>query len=539
MASTGRIYGCGVALSDLTRQSVLDAIAEHDRVGADAFLTQHGFDSGEYFLLHQGQQYASKAIAGVAHGYATGAPLAAAAFSGGADTVQPALERLGFQVTRVPRRNPAWARNEVILAYDLVVNNGWRELRTHDPKVQELSELLRGMAIHPATERLENFRSPDAVSRKTTDLMTAHPDYHGARTRGGRVDREVIEEFRTNPAAMAAAAAALRQAATGGSFSRPRRSSVTEGLTREHIDAALREWWSLGREAFMAKHGGRSAERYVIVTDFGEVDALALVLGARSLAGLDSTGPWRGDAANVAQPLRSLGFRIDTAGRPVPPEVEAAERAVHGVACRPQRAASGSGQGFMVDQKSKLAVEAHAMQLARQHYAPLGAVVDTALRQSWDYEVDIGGDCWHIEVKGTTGDPVEVILTPNEVAHAKAYPFVALYMVSNINIEAGSDDERIASGGMVTLLHPWAIDDGELRPLGYCTSTVCPGRHSAKSFSMINVVVWQGVIANALVRSRACLWPPTSRLIGIASHQLERQRCATTELYEGEARNVS
>ncbi len=56
---------------------------------------------------------------------------------------------------------------------------------------------------------------------------------------------------------------------------------------------------------------------------------------------------------------------------------------------------------------------------------------------------------------------------------------------------------------------------------------------------MISVVVWQGVIANALVRSRACLWPPTSRLIGIASHQLERQRCATTELYEGEARNVS
>lgn len=449
----------------MSRQSVLAALAEHDDAGEVAFLEQHGFDSGEYFLVHEGKRYASKAVAGVAHGYATGEPLSAAAFSGGADTVQPALERLGFEVVRVARRNPAWARDEVVLACDLVVENGWRELRTQDPKVQQLSELLRSITIHPVTERLENFRSPDAVSRKTTDLATAHPDYPGVRTRGGRVDREVIQEFMADPARMAAVAASMRGAARTP-LPHPRRSGVADGLTVAHVHEALREWWVLGRDAFMAEYGGHLAERYVIATEEGDVDALALLLGARALAGMDTTGPWRGDRDNVAQPLRELGFRVADGDRRPSPEVGEAEHAVREAAGR-SREAAGRGQGFMLDQHTKLAVEAHAMNLAREHYTALGTVVDTALRRSWDYEVTIDGRCWHIEVKGTTGDPGEVLLTPNEVAHARSYPFVALFIVSNITIQPGERGERTASGGMTTLLHPWSIDDGQLQPLGY------------------------------------------------------------------------
>jgi hypothetical protein len=88
-----------------------------------------------------------------------------------------------------------------------------------------------------------------------------------------------------------------------------------------------------------------------------------------------------------------------------------------------------------------VAVEAHAMNLAREHCAALGTVVDTALRRSWDYEVTIDGTCWHIEVKGTTGDHGEVLMTPNEVAHARTYPFVALFIVSNIKVDSGQGEE--------------------------------------------------------------------------------------------------
>lgn len=454
-----------VSLKDLTRESVLAALAEHDEAGDVAFLEQHGFEPGEYFLVHKGKRYASKAVAGVAHRYATGEPLSAAAFSGGADTVQPALERLGFEVVRVARRNPAWARDEVVLACDLVVENGWRELRTHDPKVQQLSELLRNMTIHPVVERLENFRSPDAVSRKTTDLATAHPDYTGVRTRGGRVDREVIQEFMTDPARMATVAASIRRAA-GTRLPHERRSGIADGLTVAHVEDALREWSSLGRVAFMAKYGGRPAERYIIATELGDVDALALLIGARVLAGLDAAGPWRGDRDNVAQPLRELGFRVEDGGRRSSPEVGEAEQGVRQAAGRSGEA-SGRGQGFVLDQHTKVAVETHAMSLAREHYAALGTVVDTALRRSWDYEVTIDGTCWHVEVKGTTGGPGEVLLTPNEVAHARTYPFVALFVVSNIAVQRGEHDERTTSGGTTTLLHPWSIDDGQLQPLGF------------------------------------------------------------------------
>lgn len=444
---------------------MLAALAEHDDVGEVAFLERHGFDSGEYFLVHGGKHYASKAVAGVAHEYATGAPLSPAEFSGGAATVQPVLERLGFEAVRIARRNPIWARDEVVLACALVVANDWHELRTNDPQVQQLSDLLRSLTIHPVTDRLENFRSPDAVSRKSTDLATAHPDYPGARTKGGRIDRAVIQEFITDPARMTAEAADLRSAALSRS-PQPRRSGVADGLTAAHVDEALRECWSLGRDAFMTTYGGKAAHRYVVATDLGDTDALALLLGARALAGMDTVGPWREDQDNVARPLHELGFRVDDGDRRTSPEVSTAEQAVE-LAAGPARGTTSRGQGFALDQHTKVAVEAHAMNLARDHYAALGTVVDTALRRSWDYEVTIADTCWHVEVKGTTGDADEVLLTPNEVAHAKTYPHVALFIVGNITVAHGDSDERVTSGGTTTLLHPWSIDDGLLQPLGY------------------------------------------------------------------------
>lgn len=72
-----------------------------------------------------------------------------------------------------------------------------------------------------------------------------------------------------------------------------------------------------------------------------------------------------------------------------------------------------------------------------------------------------------MEVKGTTGDPVDVILTPNEVAHAQTYEHVALYVVSDIKIAVGEGTQRDASGGEVTLVHPWRIAEDDLRPIGF------------------------------------------------------------------------
>jgi hypothetical protein len=62
-----------MTLRDITREAVLAAIAEYDRLGQDEFLSKYGFDRARsYLLIHDGKAYDSKAIVGVAHGFLPG-----------------------------------------------------------------------------------------------------------------------------------------------------------------------------------------------------------------------------------------------------------------------------------------------------------------------------------------------------------------------------------------------------------------------------------------------------------------------------------
>ncbi|MFI2758208.1 HNH endonuclease [Streptomyces echinatus] len=114
-------------------------------------------------------------------------------------------------------RTPAWTEDELVLAGALVVKNGWRELRTGDPEVQELSELLRSLPIHgPEALALPGFRSPGSVSRKTTDFMTNHPLYDGAATRCGRPTLLMIDALMNREAEMLEAAEAIEEGIGSG-----------------------------------------------------------------------------------------------------------------------------------------------------------------------------------------------------------------------------------------------------------------------------------------------------------------------------------
>jgi 5-methylcytosine-specific restriction enzyme A len=91
-----------VALRELSRREILQAVAEYDRLGQDRFLEKYGFGMARsYRLVVDGKTYDSKAIVGAARGFLPGQkPLAAADFSGGAATVGRLLSGLGFQVTQ-------------------------------------------------------------------------------------------------------------------------------------------------------------------------------------------------------------------------------------------------------------------------------------------------------------------------------------------------------------------------------------------------------------------------------------------------------
>ncbi|MEV4631531.1 HNH endonuclease [Micromonospora sp. NPDC049523] len=200
-----------MSLADLTHVAVLAAITEFDRVGREEFLRSTGFGrSRSYYLQYRGRLYDSKAISGYAHGASTGVPLGSADFSGGDKTVAQRLGDLGFDVRYLP--NPDWTRDEIILACALVEANGWRQLDRADLRVKELSELLQTSAIHPLGERGPDFRNPAGVGRKTADVATSHPLYHGKKTNGNRLDREVLDDFIARPTEMHDLAKAIRTA---------------------------------------------------------------------------------------------------------------------------------------------------------------------------------------------------------------------------------------------------------------------------------------------------------------------------------------
>ena len=86
--------------SSVTRQHVLQALAEYDSRGVDEFLAVYGFPpSPLYPLHHEGRSYDSRAVLGVAHRFATGRLATPDEFeSGGMDGAVAILRRRGFEV---------------------------------------------------------------------------------------------------------------------------------------------------------------------------------------------------------------------------------------------------------------------------------------------------------------------------------------------------------------------------------------------------------------------------------------------------------
>lgn len=84
--------------SDVTRASVLEAMAEFDALGRKAFLSKYGYGpSAAYRIRHERRLYDSKAILGVAYGIEHQVtPLKPWEFSGGAEHCARLLARLGF-----------------------------------------------------------------------------------------------------------------------------------------------------------------------------------------------------------------------------------------------------------------------------------------------------------------------------------------------------------------------------------------------------------------------------------------------------------
>jgi hypothetical protein len=90
----------------VTRDDVVHAIQEYDRLGPQEFFSAHGFaPTTTYDLVWEERRYPPKAILGTAYEFATGQRLASGDFEGGKTGAVAVLGRLGFTIQG--KRRPA------------------------------------------------------------------------------------------------------------------------------------------------------------------------------------------------------------------------------------------------------------------------------------------------------------------------------------------------------------------------------------------------------------------------------------------------
>ena len=84
-------------LNSIDRDHVLTAMETWDAAGGANYMLVRGGVS-THVLLHHGREYDAAAIAGIAHGLATGRTLTPADIPGGSAGASKALTRLGFDI---------------------------------------------------------------------------------------------------------------------------------------------------------------------------------------------------------------------------------------------------------------------------------------------------------------------------------------------------------------------------------------------------------------------------------------------------------
>ena len=132
-------------------------------------------------------------------------------------------------------------------------------------------------------------------------------------------------------------------------------------------------------------------------------------------------------------------------------------------------ATSDGGQGFGLSHAERRAVELRAMQIARSIYEEAGwKVIDTSSSQPFDLLASKGADKRFIEVKGTTGEGLSVMLTHGEVNHVRSNAAkCALVVVSKIIVRKTGGEWDAQGGTITTHEDPWSLVETNLSPTQY------------------------------------------------------------------------
>lgn len=166
-------------------------------------------------------------------------------------------------------------------------------------------------------------------------------------------------------------------------------------------------------------------------------------------------------------------YRADT-GLSAPgdsPFVADAVNATAGVA-NPRSLEGGFAPRLTAAQRT--AIEKRAVNVTTAYFTSDGMnyeVRDVGSTESYDLHATKNFETIYIEVKGTTAQKSDIVLTFNEVElHRIKWPHNALAIVHGIHL-SGPPDAPVATGGTLSLEMPWKLNESRLQPIAYRYST--------------------------------------------------------------------
>lgn len=129
--------------------------------------------------------------------------------------------------------------------------------------------------------------------------------------------------------------------------------------------------------------------------------------------------------------------------------------------------ARASTSGYRSDAVRRRAIELHAVEQAIALYRREGARDIEVLGKPYDLLVRIGGVERHVEVKGSSGTAAAVLLTRNEVRHARHHSATDLVVVDEIEVGAAEDRTITTAGGRLRRWISWTPLDEHLSPTAF------------------------------------------------------------------------
>ena len=176
-------------------------MAEHDQLGADAFLQKYGFgEARDYLVVRNGRSYASKALIGAARSFVGDGrgPLKPKDFSGGRNTVVKRLRSLGFEIPNAPR-NDVWQWDELLLALDLYFRAKNLTAREVESQCEDLSSILNRMGDLSGAVKTDTYRNRNGVRLKLMNFRRLDPELQKlgrvGMSRGGKGEEAVWQKY--------------------------------------------------------------------------------------------------------------------------------------------------------------------------------------------------------------------------------------------------------------------------------------------------------------------------------------------------------